>query len=227
MVDKNLILKKVEEKGKEGITKSELGKKLKIKKEDLEALVETLLKENKIIYKNRRLFTQSVEEKENVSGSLEAIEKLKKEVFKEIDSLKGRVAELKNEIDSLKGKISELKNEIDRVYEYVDDVFLYLKKEKGINKQKPSIGELLMIYDNLNATHNFGDSIPLPLFKDEILKKFKISESELDELLLELDRKEIIYLQTLDNKNDFEDSNRGINYQGRVLYFITWMKRQF
>lgn len=213
MVDKNLILKKVEEKGKEGITKSELGKKLKIKKEDLEALVETLLKENKIIYKNRRLFTQSVEEKENVSGSLEAIEKLKKEVFKEIDSLKGRVAELKNEID--------------RVYEYVDDVFLYLKKEKGINKQKPSIGELLMIYDNLNATHNFGDSIPLPLFKDEILKKFKISESELDELLLELDRKEIIYLQTLDNKNDFEDSNRGINYQGRVLYFITWMKRQF
>ncbi|MEF3244666.1 MAG: hypothetical protein K6343_01585 [Caldisericaceae bacterium] len=213
MVDKNLILKKVEEKGKEGITKSELRKKIKIKKEELEALVEALTKENKIIDKRGRLFAKSFEEKESAFVSLEELEKTKKEIFKEIDSLKG--------------KIAELKNEIDRVYEYVDDVFLYLKKEKGITSQKPSIDDLLIIYDNLNATHNFGDSIPLPLFKDEILEKYNISENEIDELLLELDRKEIIYLQTLDNKNDFEDSNRGINYQGRLLYFITWMKRQF
>lgn len=132
--------------------------------------------------------------------------------------------EILKEIQELKASVSKLENEINRVVEYINDIFLYLTNEKQPSKKQPSINELFAIYDNLNTAYNFGNSIPLPLFKDEILKKYDISENEIDKLLLELDKKGIIYLQTLDNKNDFKDSNRGIDYKGRLLYFITWIK---
>jgi excisionase family DNA binding protein len=82
------------------------------------------------------------------------------------------------------------------------------------------------IYDELNAVRRFGDSVPVPIFKDEVKKHVAISDEEIDKILLDLDSKEIIYLQTLDNPGDFSDSDRGIKFQGRVLYFITWTKKQ-
>jgi excisionase family DNA binding protein len=80
------------------------------------------------------------------------------------------------------------------------------------------------IYDELNAIRHFGDSVPVPVFKDEVKKHINISDEEIDKILLDLDSKEIIYLQTLDNPGDFSDSDRGIKFQGRILYFITWHK---
>ena len=82
------------------------------------------------------------------------------------------------------------------------------------------------VYEDLNITHHFGDSVPIPMFKDEVKKRINISDEEIDKILLDLDSKEIIYLQTLDNPGDFSDSNRGIKFEGRVLYFITWTKKQ-
>jgi len=81
------------------------------------------------------------------------------------------------------------------------------------------------VYEDLNATRHFGDSVPVPIFKDEVKKHVAISDEEIDKILLDLDSKEIIYLQILDNQGDFSDSDRGIKFQGRVLYFITWIKK--
>jgi excisionase family DNA binding protein len=82
------------------------------------------------------------------------------------------------------------------------------------------------IYDELNAIRHFGDSVPVPIFKDEVKKHINISDEEIEKTLLDLDSKEIVYLQTLDNPSDFSDSDRGIKFQGRILYFITWTKKQ-
>jgi len=80
------------------------------------------------------------------------------------------------------------------------------------------------VYEDLNITHHFGNSVPIPIFKDEVKKHTNISDEEIDKILLDLDSKEIIYLQTLDRPSDFSDSDRGIKFQGRTLYFITWHK---
>jgi excisionase family DNA binding protein len=80
------------------------------------------------------------------------------------------------------------------------------------------------VYEDLNITLHFGDSVPIPIFKDEVKKHINISDEEIDKILLNLDNKEIIYLQTLDRPSDFSDSDRGIKFQGRILYFITWHK---
>jgi len=80
------------------------------------------------------------------------------------------------------------------------------------------------VYEDLNVTHHFGDSVPIPIFKDEVKKHINISDDEIDKILLDLDSKEIVYLQTLDNPSDFSDSDRGVKFQGRILYFITWHK---
>jgi len=80
-------------------------------------------------------------------------------------------------------------------------------------------------YDELNAVHHFGDSVPVPIFKDEVKEHINISDEEIDKVLLDLDTKEVLYLQTLDRPQDFKDSDRGIKFEGRILYFITWMKK--
>jgi excisionase family DNA binding protein len=80
------------------------------------------------------------------------------------------------------------------------------------------------VYEDLNVTHHFGDSVPITILKDEVKKHINISDEEIEKILLDLDSKEIIYLQTLDNPGDFSDSDRGIKFQGRILYFITWHK---
>jgi len=223
MANKEEILKKIEENGSEGITKSDLKKRFKkVTSEELDKIIEELLKEGKIEKNNRgRLFIKI--EKLPLGKELpkyvsyEEFEKFKKEVYETI----------KKEVDAIKNRFSEIKNEIDRAYDYISDVFIYMKEEKGVKKDKPTVDDLRMIYDNLNAIYNFGDSVPVPIFKDEVMKKFNISEEEVDNLLLDLDSKEIIYLQTLDNPQDFSDSNRGIKFEGRVLYFITWMKKPY
>jgi len=81
------------------------------------------------------------------------------------------------------------------------------------------------VYEDLNVARHFGDSVPIPIFKDEVKKRINISDEEIEKTLLDLDSKEIIYLQTLDRPSDFSDSDRGIKFQGRILYFITWMNK--
>jgi excisionase family DNA binding protein len=81
------------------------------------------------------------------------------------------------------------------------------------------------VYDELNAINHYGDSVPVPVFKDAVKKKLNISDDEIEKTLLDLDTEEVLYLQTLDRPSDFSDSDRGIKFEGRILYFITWMKK--
>jgi hypothetical protein len=82
------------------------------------------------------------------------------------------------------------------------------------------------VYDELNAINHYGDSVPVPVFKDAVKKKLNISDDEIEKTLLDLDTEEVLYLQTLDRPSDFSDSDRGIKFEGRILYFITWMNEK-
>jgi len=212
VLTKDIVLKKIVDTGSKGITRSEIYKGKKSEKEVVENIVKTLIDEGYIIEKNRRLYS-----KEKISTGEEFVQLKDFLAFKK---------ETSKELDDLRGLISQLKGEIDRAYDYINDVFIYMKGERE-KTGSVDINTLKMIYDNLNAIHNFGDSVPIPIFKDEVKKKFNIKDEEIDKILLDLDTKEIIYLQTLDNPEDFNDSDRGIKFEGRTFYFITWMKREY
>lgn len=217
MLTKETILKKVVDAGEKGTTKSALyrGKE----KETFENIIKELLSEGKIVEKNRRLFAKE-------ASKLAMPKPIKEETATqlEIQSLKNDFEAFKKEIVE---RVNELKNQIDRAYEYIDDIFIYMKTTTTGESVKtlPQVDELRIMYDNLNAIYNFGDSVPIPLFKDEIMKKYNVNEAKLDKMLLDLDNKEIIHLQTIDDPDDFADSNRGIKFENRIFYFITWMKR--
>ncbi|MBP8613121.1 MAG: hypothetical protein KBI30_03920 [Candidatus Atribacteria bacterium] len=217
MLTKETFLQKIVESGEKGITKSALyrGKE----KETFENIIKELLSEGKIVEKNRRLFAKE-------ALKLATPKPMKEEIVtqSEIQSLKNEFAAFKKDVIA---RLNELKNQIDRAYEYIDDIFIYMKTTTAGESTKTllQVDELRIIYDNLNTSYNFGDSVPIPLFKDEIMKKYKVSEEELNTMLLDLDNKEIIHLQTIDDPEDFADSNRGITFENRIFYFITWMKR--
>ena len=219
MLTKETFLKKIVESGEKGTTKSSLyrGKE----KETFENIIKELLSEGKIVEKNRRLFAKNAFQTELPNITQKGV------LTGDLTSLKNEIAALRKELNELRSNYRELKNQIDRAYEYIDDIFIYMKTTTAGESAKTllQVDELRIIYDNLNTFYNFGDSVPIPLFKDEIMKKYKVSEEELNKMLLDLDNKEIIHLQTIDDPEDFADSNRGITFENRIFYFITWMKR--
>lgn len=219
---KESIIEKIAKKGDKGATKSEIYKGKN--KEEFEKLLSELLNEGKIIKKGSRFSLKDSSNTLPIEAKKEEYVKLEVLLKLQDDYLKFK-KEAENEIKELRGLIYQLKESLDRAYDYINDVFLYMKEELGVKRDTPNVEDLRIIYDNLNAIHNFGDSVPVPVFKDEVIKKFNISEDEINKILLELDEKEIIYLQTLDRPNEVKDSDRGIKFEGRVLYFITWMKK--
>ena len=228
MLTKDIVLKKILESGTKGKTRSDIYGKKTSEKEALEKIIDELKKEGKILEKNKRLYgaeqvSQLPVKKEEVGEGFVKMQDFLtlKELFsKEIESLK-------KEVKELRGLIYQFKSEIDRAYDYINDIFIYLKEPSHEKVGSVDVDLLKMIYDNLNETRHFGDSVPVPIFKDEVKKHVAISDEEIDKILLDLDSKEIIYLQTLDNPGDFSDSDRGIKFQGRILYFITWTKREY
>jgi hypothetical protein len=132
---------------------------------------------------------------------------------KEVDKI------LEKELAEINKKISDLKDQIDRIYEYVDEIFILHRKEQSPNEE-----EMRIIYDNINIKGNFENSVPIYLFKDELKKKFNINEEALNEKIIALDEKEIIYLRAADK--EIENPSQCIKSKnGKLLYYITWMKR--
>jgi hypothetical protein len=215
------ILKIIIDSGNNGITRSEIYKKKTKEKDIVESLVKTLIDEGKVVEKKKRLYAKEKLQELHAKTAVSQEEFVK---LKDFIEFKNKVEKA---IDELKGLISQLKNEIDRAYDYINDVFIYLKEPDHEKVGEVDVDTLRMIYDNLNAIYNFGDSVPIPVFKDEVKKQFNISDEDIDKILLDLDSKEIIYLQTIDNPKDFPDTNRGIKFEGRTFYFITWMKREY
>jgi len=132
---------------------------------------------------------------------------------KEVDKI------LEKELAEINKKISDLKGQIDRIYEYVDEIFILHRKEQSPNEE-----EMRIVYDNINIKGNFENSVPIYLFKDELKKKFNINEEALNEKIIALDEKEIIYLRAADK--EIENPSQCIKSKnGKLLYYITWMKR--
>ena len=132
---------------------------------------------------------------------------------KEVDKI------LEKELAEINKKISDLKGQIDRIYEYVDEIFILHRKEQSPNEE-----EMRIVYDNINIKGNFENSVPIYLFKDELKKKFNINEETLNEKIIALDEKEIIYLRAADK--EIENPSQCIKSKnGKLLYYITWMKR--
>jgi hypothetical protein len=128
---------------------------------------------------------------------------------------------LNNTLSEINKKISDLKEQIDRVYEYVDEIFLFERRN-----QFPNDEEMRIVYDNLNVKGNFEDSIPIYLFKNELKKKFNITEEELNKKIIELDKREIIYLTASGETEETKKSERYIKSKnGDLFYYITWRKR--
>lgn len=221
MLTKDVVLKKIVDSGSSGITRSEIYKSRPKEKEIVENYIQALIAEGKIVEKKKRLYSKEKLSELPVKKETQIEEYVKIKDFLEFKK------EVSKELEELRGLIYQIKNEIDRAYDYINDVFIYLKEQNHEKVQSVDVDALRMIYDNLNAIYNFGDSVPIPIFKDEVKKQFHISDEEIDKILLDLDSKEIIYLQTIDNPKDFSDSDRGIKFEGRVLYFITWMKRSY
>jgi len=49
----------------------------------------------------------------------------------------------------------------------------------------------------------------------------------MNKILLALDDEEVLHLQTVDNPGELTEEERkvAIEFNGRTLYFITWMKK--
>lgn len=129
---------------------------------------------------------------------------------------------LEKELGEINEKISDLKEQIDRIYEYVDEIFILQRKG-----QPPNEEEMRIIYDNINTQGSFKDSMPIYLFKDELKKKFNISEEGLNEKIIELNKREIIHLRGADKSEKIEELEHCIKSKnGKLFYYITWIKRQ-
>ena len=128
---------------------------------------------------------------------------------------------LEKELGEINKKISNLKEQIDRIYEYVDEIFIL--RRKG---QPPNEEEMRIIYDNINTQGSFKESMPLYIFKDELKKKFNISEEGLNEKIIELNKREIIHLRSADKSEKIKEPEHCIKSKnGKLFYYITWMKR--
>ena len=128
---------------------------------------------------------------------------------------------LEKELGEINKKISDLKEQIDRIYEYVDEIFILQRKGQSPNEE-----EMRIIYDNINTQGSFKDSMPIYLFKDELKKKFNISEEGLNEKIIELNKREIIHLRSADKSEKIKEPEHCIKSKnGKLFYYITWMKR--
>jgi len=219
MITKESIYEQIAQAKETGATKTELGGK----KKEVKNLVETFLgnfeQEGKIIRKGFRYYLKDLSLAPKKAGKKE------NEDIKAILRDYVKRDELEALLQDTYAKIAHLKEEIDRLYDYANDVFVEMKKAMPQTKGQLTKDDLRIIYDNLNAIGRFGDSIPLSVFKNEVMKKFEINEKQLNDMLLNLDDEGVIYLQTADKPDELKDKERGIQFQERLLYFLTWIKR--
>jgi len=201
VITKEFVLKKIQAAGIKGVTKSEIAGEEK-DSQKIEKYMKELIKEGKVIKKGGRFYLSGVKPEKNYIT-------------------RGEFEELLQDVFAL---ISNLNERLDRVYEYIDDIFISLKSEVS-TMAEPSVDDLRIIYDNLNANFSFRDSVPVPIFKDDVMGKFSVSEERLNSLLLNLDKKEVIYLQSCGKQDEPKDKDRGIKSGNKILYYITWIKK--
>jgi hypothetical protein len=75
----------------------------------------------------------------------------------------------------------------------------------------------------VNIKTNARDSVSIKKFKDELKKVIQLSEEEVNKKLLELDKEEVLYLQTIDDPAILGEEKRkaAIEFNEKTLFFIT------
>ncbi len=221
MITKESVFKAIEEAKATGLAKSKIDGYKKNKELVMRSITE-LENEGKIKQKGARYYLPefAIAKKrlaKTTTAKLSSIETPLKDYVKR--------KELEDLLSEIFNRLASLKEQVDRAFDYINDIYVEMKKSVPTLKEAPTDEDFRIIYDNLNTLGHFGNSVPVPLFKDEVMKKFKITEEDINHALLDLDKEEIIYLQTADKPEELEDKNRGIKFQGKFLYFITWTKR--
>ncbi len=208
MKSKEDVLEEIANSGARGLTLTEIFGRKKKDREKGKEILGDLIDLKKIEKHGSRFFFAGTKPKR----------KRKKENYVTRDELETLLREIYKDL-------ALLKERVDRAFEYVDEVFLSLREKKS-GSSLPDISEMLIAYDNVNAKENAGDSVPIPSFKEELRKMgFKFSEEEINKKLLELDEKEIIYLQIANNPEELERKEEGIKSDRGFLFYITWIKR--
>lgn len=216
MLRKEDILKVIFEAKDKGITREDLLSRNEISKDALDKILSQLLKEGKIYEMNRRIYAtekkvnrREIEVKENSS-----VRDSKKYVTRD---------ELQEQLQEVYERLTELKEEIDRLFDYVGDIYMSIKKESGKPINKPNIEELLMIYDNLNSKFHYKDSVPVSVLKREVMDKYSLTDRQIDEIILQLEQDEVVRLQ--EDYGNIKNLEEGIEINGKTFSFVTWIKR--
>ncbi len=216
MLTKEDVLKVICETKEKGITREDLISGNEISKDELDKILSQLVKERKIYEMNKRIYpTDKKVEGQKVEGKKYLNKRdVKKYVTRE---------EFQEHLQNVSERLSELKEEIDRLFDYVGDIYISIKKESGKTVKKPNFEELLMIYDNLNSKFHYKDLVPVSVFKREVMDKYSLTDSEIDEIILQLEKDEVVHLQG-DAKNT-KNLGKGIEINRKTFNFITWIRR--
>gem|GEM_PF-2805640 len=157
-----------------------------------------------------------------------------KDVYEKINKLSSEVSLIKSYLDELSKEIQNMKKTqifqagISQVNHQLDSQ-IQVKEEKkpifdkGNVKDKVALKEILYeISMSLDREKHLGGTIPIPMLREEFMKKVAISREEFDELLLKLETEYSIDLQTAHDMNAV-NKNEGIYRQARgLLYYLIW-----
>ncbi len=211
MKSKEDVLEIIANAKENGATLTEIaGTRSKKGREYIKEILEELINDKLIVKKNKSRFV------------LPQYKKTKKKTVKNYVTRE----ELEGIVNEIYKDLAKLNDKIDRAFEYIDEVFLQMKKEKKSVSKLPDREEMLIAYDNVNRKENAGDSVPIPDFKRELRRMgFTFTDQEINELLLNLDKAEIIYLQQANDPETLEEKDKGIKTERGILFYITWIKR--
>lgn len=216
MRKKEEILKIVSEAKEIGFTREELLSRVQVSKEVLDKIISQLIKERKVYEADKRIHLIAEKEKylEAKGGESPGKDDSKKYVTRD---------ELQVQLQEVYERLTELKEEIDRLFDYVGDIYMSIKKESGKPINKPNIEELLMIYDNLNSKFHYKDSVPVSVFKREVMGKYSLTDRQIDEIIIQLEQDEVVHLQ--EEYGNTKNLGKGIEINGKTFSLITWVKR--
>lgn len=216
MLKKEDVLKMISEAKDKGITREDILSRNEISKDALDKILSQLVKEGKIYETNKRIYATEKKAKQlEIEG---------KEYQNRSDSKKYVTREeLQEQLQEVHERLTELKEEIDRLFDYISDIYMSIKKESGKTVNRPNIEELLMIYDNLNSRFHYKDSVPVSVFKSEVMDKYSLTDRQIDEIILQLEQDEVVHLQ--EDYGNAKNLGKGIEINGKTFGFITWVKR--
>ncbi|MHA1265544.1 MAG: hypothetical protein ACTSRS_09945 [Candidatus Helarchaeota archaeon] len=84
------------------------------------------------------------------------------------------------------------------------------------------------IYQHLNIKNNYGEVVPIPLLKQELLEKTPgLSTEDFNTFLLKLEEKRVLDLQIASDPTKVPDAQEGIAHPQRgLIYYVVWRREK-